>query len=169
MRFKKRKKSSRQRGSTTHGWGARQRHKGHGCSGGRGMAGTGKRADQKKQSALMAAKKAGFKDYFGKAGMTSAKTKKKKQKKINLQDVFERFGNEKKIELKDYKILGQGEGFKGEIVAGGASKSAIEKMSGAGGKIILPVVKVEKKEEGKVEKESKIDKNNKKEVKKDGA
>jgi hypothetical protein len=41
---------------------------GHGNAGGFGMAGTGKRADHKKQKAEIIAKKAGAKSYFGKQG-----------------------------------------------------------------------------------------------------
>ena len=50
MVYNKRKKNSRQRGSMTHGWGAKKKHRGAGNRGGRGMAGTGKRADQRKPS-----------------------------------------------------------------------------------------------------------------------
>jgi large subunit ribosomal protein L15 len=50
MKIKKRKKSTRMhgRGMGTHGGGARKKRKGSGHRGGIGMAGTGKRADQKK-------------------------------------------------------------------------------------------------------------------------
>ena len=153
MKLKKRKKISRQRGGKTHGWGAKQRHRGKGCQGGKGMAGSGKRADQKKQKALMIAKKKGVKEYFGKQGLTSRGTAKKKNNVINLEDIKEKFG-EGKIELKDYKILGQGEGFKGEIVCGTASKGAVEKMEKAGGKITIigkeKLVGVEKEVKEKV-------------------
>ncbi len=143
MNVKKRKKVTRARGSTTHGWGARQRHKGHGCSGGFGLAGTGKRGDQKKQSTLMMAQKKGFKTYFGKQGMTSCSTERKTNNVLNLTDIQNNFeGN--KIDLKNYKILGHGEGFKAEIIAKTASKTAITKMEKAGGKIILPIVKEKK-------------------------
>jgi len=137
MKIKKRKKTTRLRGSRTAGYGFRQKHKGHGCKGGFGMAGTGKRADHKKQKALMIARKAGYERYFGKKGFTSASTKNKKSLDINLYNVHQNFDISKKIELKGYKILGEGEGFKGEIFAKSASKSAIEKMEKAGGKIIL--------------------------------
>jgi len=136
MKFKKRKKISRQRGGKTHGWGAKQRHRGKGCQGGKGMAGSGKRADQKKQKALMTAKKKGVKKYFGKQGLTSRRTAKRKDNIINLEDIKKKFG-EGKIELKDYKILGQGDGFKAEIIAKSASKSAVKKMEKAGGRIVI--------------------------------
>ena len=50
MVVNKRKKNSRQRGSTTHGFGSKKKHRGHGSRGGSGLAGTGKRADAKKPS-----------------------------------------------------------------------------------------------------------------------
>lgn len=46
----RRKKNSRQRGSTTHGWGSMKKHRGAGHRGGRGAAGSGKRGDAKKPS-----------------------------------------------------------------------------------------------------------------------
>ena len=150
MKLKKRKKTSRLRGSRTAGYGFRQKHKGHGNSGGHGMAGTGKRSDHKKQMALNIATSAGAKTYFGKQGYTSRKTEKDRRKAINLYDIKQNFSGAK-INLKDYKILGHGEGFKAEIIALSASKTAIEKMEKAGGKIVVKEVKeknVEKKEEG---------------------
>ncbi|MEM4181687.1 MAG: uL15 family ribosomal protein [Candidatus Pacearchaeota archaeon] len=137
MKLKKRKKRSRLRGARTCGWGFRKKHKGHGEKGGFGMAGTGKRAKHKKLKALMIAREAGFESYFGKKGYTSASRKKDKIKVINLDDIAKNYGTSGKIDLKDYKILGEGEGFKAEIIAKEASKSAIEKMEKAGGKIIL--------------------------------
>ncbi|MFC1690953.1 uL15m family ribosomal protein [Nanoarchaeota archaeon] len=50
MTFNKRKKNSRQRGSSSHGWGEKKKHRGAGSRGGRGRAGSGKRADTKKPS-----------------------------------------------------------------------------------------------------------------------
>lgn len=152
VRVHKRRKSSRIRGARTCGWGFRQKHKGHGNKGGVGMAGSGKRADHKKQVALESDKK---KKYFGKQGATSRGTKRKKYDKINLCDVranlFVKDGG--KIDLSGYKILGKGDGFKGTIIAKGASKVAIEKMEKAGGKIVLSVAKVEKKVVGEKKEE----------------
>lgn len=137
MKLKKRKKRSRIRGSRTFGYGFRKQHKGHGNKGGFGMAGTGKRAKHKKLKALLIAREAGFESYFGKRGYTSAPRKKKKEKVINLEDVAKNYGKEGKINVEKYKILGKGEGFKAEIIAKAASKSAIEKIEKAGGKIII--------------------------------
>lgn len=60
----RRKKSSRQRGSHTHGWGAMKKHRGAGHRGGRGNAGSGKRGDAKKPSYWA------DKAYYGKHGFT---------------------------------------------------------------------------------------------------
>jgi large subunit ribosomal protein L15 len=150
VRTHKRKKNSRIRGARTCGWGFRQKHKGHGNKGGVGLAGTGKRADHRKQKVRDADKK---KRYFGKQGVTSRGTKRVKQQKMNLRDIkenlFKKDGD--KIDLKKHVILGTGEGFKAEITAAKASASAIEKMQKAGGKIILPVVKEKKVAEKKQE------------------
>ncbi len=147
MKTKKRNKKSRIRGERTCGFGFRQKKKGHGNKGGHGMAGSGKRADHKKQKALDIAKKAGAKDYFGKKGFTSRKTEKKKEDKINLKDIVVKFKNKKEIDLAGYKILGEGEGFKGIVKASSASKNAIEKMKKKGGEIIIVGKKLENEEE----------------------
>jgi large subunit ribosomal protein L15 len=158
MKTHKRSKNSRIRGARTCGWGFRQKHKGHGNRGGVGMAGSGKRADHKKQKALSMDKK---KKYFGAGGLTTRGSKIIKEDKINLRDIKDNFFKKDgdKIDLKKNIILGVGEGFKAEIIAKKASRKAIEKMEKAGGKIILPVKKekptkevVEKKEEKKAEK-----------------
>jgi len=157
MKIHKRKKNSRIRGARTVGWGFRQKHKGHGNKGGFGKAGTGKKADHKKQSTEMSVKG----KYFGKQGATSRGTARDKRKGINLYDIknnlFVKDGQ--KIELAKYKILGTGDGFKAEIVALGASKLAIQKMEKAGGKIVLSVRKEEVKQYAVKEKvEKKIEK-----------
>ncbi len=133
MKVHKRKKSSRIRGGKTCGWGFRQKHKGHGNKGGTGMAGSGKRADHKKQIALMSDEKG---QYFGKQGATSRRTEKKKYEKINLIDVRNNYSGDK-IDLSKHKILGKGDGFNAEIMAKSATVSAIEKMEKAGGRIVL--------------------------------
>lgn len=158
MKVHKRPKNSRIRGARTVGWGFRQKHKGHGNKGGFGMAGTGKKADHKKQVAVMADKK---KKYFGKQGVTSRGTAVHKYEKINLYSIKDNlFVKEgQKIDLSKHKILGTGDGFKAEILALGATKAAIEKIAKAGGKIVLPVegkgVKQWVKKEKVVEKEKK--------------
>lgn len=125
---KKRKKVTRMKGSHTHGRGFKKKARGSGHRGGVGMAGTGKRADQKKTLILNLKEK-----YFGKTKKRRAKPK-IKLKTINLRDI----PNKKEINLKGCKILAQGEAPKKIIInASKASSSAIDKVKKAGGKIIL--------------------------------
>lgn len=143
----KRKKNSRIRGARTVGWGFRQKHKGHGNKGGFGKAGTGKKADHKKQTALESDKRK-KKRYFGKQGLTSKRNKVKKYEKINLHTIKDNFFKKdgEKLDFAKHKILGNGDGFKAKILALGATSSAIEKMKKAGGEIVL-VIKEKSKQE----------------------
>lgn len=141
------------RGAGSHGWGFRKKHKKSGHRGGYGMAGSGKRADQKKTLIL---KLYGNK-YFGKQGITSKKTERDKRKRINLFDIESNIDSYLKkgiakrgkegieINLSRYKILGDGEiSNKLIIKAKEASKSAVEKVKKAGGDIRLALDKKEK-------------------------
>ncbi len=135
------------RGSHTAGTGAKKKHRGKGHKGGKGKSGSGKRADQKKTKYIVGKQK-GKKAYFGSHGFTSRKKIKtqKKLKTINLRDINEKFAGKKEIELKGYKILGEGEiNKKITIKADFASKSVIEKVKGAGGDIILKKKRIKKK------------------------
>ena len=152
MKTKKRKKSSRMHGRAmgTHGWGARKKHKKSGHRGGKGMSGSGKRADHKK---TLITKLYGSK-YFGKQGITSKGTKRDKRDRINLQEIelnletYIKKGIAKKtkegfeINLKNYKILGKGE-IKNKLIikANEVSKSAKEKIEAKGGKVITNLPK----------------------------
>lgn len=143
MKLKKRKKTGKFRGRSSHGWGARKKHKGgSGYRGGFGMAGTGKMAGQKK----MLLQKLYGDTYFGKQGVTSRGTRRRKEKIINVAEIElkieklkKEFGNKEGIIiLEGYKILGDGEiKIKVHIQAKSASKSAVEKIKKAGGKIEL--------------------------------
>lgn len=139
MKLKKKRKSVRMRGSRTHGW-AMKKHKGKGNVGGKGMAGSGKRAAQKKTRIL------NMEGYFGKKGM---KAKKKILNVINVGDIeknisgmisngqAKKTGDAIEVYLKDYKILGDGDiTLKFIIHARTASPSAKEKIEKRGGKII---------------------------------
>lgn len=148
MKVHKRKKNSRIRGARTVGWGFRQKHKGHGNKGGFGKAGSGKHKAQSSESSVKG-------EYFGKQGATSRGTARKNYEKINLCDIKDNFSGAK-IDLSKHKILGKGDGFKAEITALASSKMAIEKMEKAGGKIILPEVKVPAKQY--IKKERKVEK-----------
>ena len=143
MKTKKRTKSSRMHGRKmgTHGWGARKKHKKTGHRGGKGMSGSGKRADHKKTLVI---KLYGGK-YFGKQGITSKGTQKDKSNRINLQLIeknLKKYGKKTnkgfEIDLSSYKILGTGE-VKNKLIikARAASKSAIEKVNSKGGEILL--------------------------------
>jgi large subunit ribosomal protein L15 len=160
MRFKK-KKSRKQRASTYHGWGRGQaHHKGAGNRGGRGRAGTGKRADAKKPSF--------WKEPTGKIGFTS-----KSRKRIRALNIEEAILNldlwlEKgfatktqggyQLDLKKAgydKLLGTGEvKEKLFIITDFASKNAVEKVKIAGGevKLLKSIVKKEKKKAEKPKK-----------------
>ena len=140
----KRKKSSRDKGSKTVRYGARKKHKKSGHRGGIGMAGSGKRADQKKTLIL----KLYGNDYFGKQGITSKGTKRDRRKRVNIETIQKNIDNYIKkglakpvtggfeINLEDYKILGEGEINKKLIInAKEASESAIAKVKKAGGEI----------------------------------
>ena len=150
---KTRKKNTRQRGTHTHGWGSKKKHRGAGSRGGRGNAGSGKRGDAKKPSF--------WKDHkrYGKSGFTSKV--RNKYKTINISELDTKIDNlvkQGKVELKNNiyivdlanlkigKLLGAGNTTKKfEIKVDMTSAKAIAKIEKAGGKIILPAKK-EKKE-----------------------
>jgi len=134
MKTKRRRKYSRLRGSTTHSHGAMKKTRGKGNRGGIGMAGSGKRGDQKKTLVL---KEYGNK-YFGK-DKTLRKKQKVTLKVINLRDISEKIKKgQSEVILKGYKILSAGNiQEKVTIKASGASKAALEKVKKAGGNIIL--------------------------------
>ncbi len=130
---KRRKKVTRMHGSHTHGRGFKKKARGSGHRGGVGMAGTGKRADQKKTLVLNQFGN----DYFGKS-RTLRKKPSVKLKSINLQDIADKYSGKKEINLKGYKILGLGE-LKEKIIitASAASASAVDKVKKSGGDIII--------------------------------
>tara|TARA_Y100000034_G_scaffold111592_1_gene144808 strand:+ start:9621 stop:10184 length:564 start_codon:yes stop_codon:yes gene_type:complete len=148
IKIKKKKKSVRMRGTNSHGGGARGKRRGSGHRGGFGMAGTGKKADHKKSLVL---KKYGNK-YFGKQGITSRGTLRRKLKAINLREIqinlnslMKRFGKGTVLDLKNYKILGDGElKRKLDIKAHAFTKSAKEKIEKLGGKAVVKEVKENK-------------------------
>lgn len=133
MKIKKRKKVSRMRGSHTHKRGFKKKARGSGHRGGVGMAGSGKRGDQKK---TLITKLYGNK-YFGKAKTLRRGKIEKKLKVINLAEIL-RGGLKSPINLKGYKILARGE-IKDKITikASAASQSAMDKVKKAGGDITL--------------------------------
>ena len=145
MKLKKRKKSSRYRGTHTHGRGFKKKARGKGHRGGKGMAGTGKRADQKKSLVINLYGD----DYFGK-DKTLRRKPSKKLDSINIQDIVENLSSyikrkvakeEKEeviVDLRGYKILADGKPDRKLIIrASRASQGAINKIKKSGGNIIL--------------------------------
>ena len=158
MKLKKKRKSKRMlgHGRGTHGWGARKKHISSGNQGGMGMAGTGKMAGHK--FSLLQKLYPG-QEYLGKQGITSRSTERIPNLVINVGYIGENLdafnAKSKKdgvLDFSEYKILGEGE-IKSKVIikAKSASKSAVEKIEKAGGKVILP----QKASEEKAEKESK--------------
>ena len=130
MKLKKKKKIVRMRGTRYHGWAAKK-HKGSGNRGGKGMAGTGKKAGQK----ISFVNKYFF-PYFGKQGYTSRSTRRRKNNTVNLRDIQSKY-KPGEVSLPGYKILSEGEiKDKFTIKAKSFSKQAREKIEKAGGKAI---------------------------------
>lgn len=156
MTVNKRRKNSRQRGSWTHGWGAKKKHRGAGHRGGRGNAGSGKRADCKKPSFWEDTK------YFGKHGFVK-QSKTEKINAINIQTIEDTLPTLIRkgyitqgkgvyvMNLEDLgynKLLGKGKVVnKLNIKVKYASASAIEKIKKAGGSIDVEKVSSEKSSE----------------------
>lgn len=151
MVVNKRKKFSRQRGSWTHGWGAKKKHRGAGHRGGKGMAGSGKRADSKKPSLWK-------ERYFGKLGFKK-KGIKREIKSINisyLEEHLDELLSKKLISKEDNfyvidilklgynKLLGDGKvNNKLKVKTKYASKNSINKIKNSGGEVILVSEKTE--------------------------
>jgi large subunit ribosomal protein L15 len=140
MKTHKRKKSKGQRGTTRY-HGARKKHKSSGHTGGKGMSGTGKRADHKKSLVI----KLYGNNYFGKQGVTSRGTEKDRSKVMNLYDIetnfdslMKKYGKGNELNLSGFKILGEGELTKKiTIKALAFSSGAKEKIKKAGGNTAL--------------------------------
>jgi large subunit ribosomal protein L15 len=144
MTVNKRKKASRMRGSMTHGWGAKKKHRGSGNRGGKGMAGSGKRSDSKKPSIWK-------KSYFGKRGFAGKRARDIKAVNISYLDENILKLNSKKLANKENeffsieleklgfnKLLSKGTvANKYKIKVPYASRKAIEKIKSNGGEVIL--------------------------------
>lgn len=143
MSINRRKKAIKFRGHHTHGYGSKKKHRGSGHQGGVGMAGTGKKGDQKKPSIWK------DKKYFGRHGFDSKNTV--RISPINLfyfethldllvkNGVAKKEGDTYKIDLKDLrcnKLLGSGIiTHKYCIITDYASKSAVAKVEEAKGTV----------------------------------
>ena len=141
MTVNKRKKSNRYRASMTHGKGSKKKRRGSGNKGGKGMAGTGKRSDNKKPSI--------WKDvnYFGKHGFVSKCNKdvravnighiEENIDKLISQGLISKDGGFFLVELEKLgfnKLLSDGPiTNKFKIKAAYASKKAVDKIKESGG------------------------------------
>ena len=132
------KKNKGFRGYKSHGWGSKKKHRGKGSHGGKGMAGTGKRADTKKPTIINLYGN----DYFGKRGFVVPQAK--TYTAINLRDLnilAERHSITGEINLKEYgyeKLLGTGSlHIPLKITVEKASQQAIEKVKNAGGSVTV--------------------------------
>ena len=147
MPARRRKKVVKYLGSHTHGGGAKKKRRGAGHRGGRGMAGSGKRAHHNKQLVF----KLYGKDYFGRKGFHSRRGKSKAVNISFLEDNFERFLQGKIIAKKDEffevsldkigcsKLLSSGKPARKYLIhVKNFSKKAKEKIEALGGKIVSP-------------------------------
>ena len=143
MTVNKRKKVSRYRGSMTHGGGSKKKRRGAGNRGGKGMAGSGKRADSKKPSLWK-------QKYFGKYGFVSKNVRKINainigylEENINKlpQDIVSKENEFFSVDLEKLgfnKLLSGGKVTnKYKVKVPYASKKAIEKIKNNGGEVIL--------------------------------
>ncbi len=129
-RFKK--KNRRQRGSKTHGWGSKKKHRGGGSRGGKG------------QSGLMKHKKSWMIKYdpnhFGKVGFTIPYSRKEKAITLKEIDVLARQQNKNEINVSELgydKVLGSGRLTQPlTIKASKFVEKAKQKIEQAGGKYI---------------------------------
>jgi large subunit ribosomal protein L15 len=153
MAINKRKKKTRQRAATTHGWGSMKKHRGAGHRGGRGRAGSGKRGDQKKPSSWAKKK------YFGKFGFKS-KSRSPEVKPINIKTIEDRSETllaRGLIKLADgayvidlaalgyNKLLSTGNATKKMIITTAyATEKAVAKVKKAGGDVKVLVQKKKK-------------------------
>jgi large subunit ribosomal protein L15 len=154
------KKNIRQRGHKTHGWGSKKKHRGAGNRGGRGNAGSGKRADQKKPSYWnsLRTKKESQKhgqNYFGKFGfgMNAHTQENSSGVTITVRDLdtrLPRFIAEKKATEKNgvytidltsagiAKLLGTGQiRKKVQVTVRSATASAVAKVEAVGGSVLV--------------------------------
>lgn len=121
-----RNKTKKYRGSKTHGYGSKKKHRGKGSKGGRGRAG---HEDHKKFMYLKIEKKI-------------KKKQKLREKDRSIMNIYELSKiNEKEVDLRKFgikKLLGSGEIKDAKIVyVSKCSKKAREKIELAGGKVIL--------------------------------
>lgn len=144
FKLKKRRKSRRFRGSHTHGRGFKKKARGSGHRGGVGMAGTGKRGDQRKTLIL---KNTLDEVYFGKRA-TRLRFGKPKPKTFNLTNISlsslvrkkiaKESAGKYEISVPKHKVVGElTQNVKLVIHAQGASEGAIASVKKHGGDVVV--------------------------------
>ncbi len=144
LKLKRRRKSRKFRGSHTHGRGFKKKARGSGHRGGVGMAGTGKRGDQKKTMIL---KNTLDEVYFGKR-QTKMRFGKPKPETFNLTNislsslVSKKIAKESagkyEISIPKHKVVGElTKNVKLIIHAHSASESAVASVKKHGGDVII--------------------------------
>ncbi len=146
MVMNKRKKNTRQRGGTTHGWGSMKKHRGAGNRGGRGNAGTGKRGDARKPSIWHNP------NYFGKHGFIkqgptpqiqeiSIKTLEQITPKLLKEGIAKDNKDMIELDLENagyQKLVSQGNVTRAYVISVAyASSKAVEKIQAAKGSVTL--------------------------------
>ncbi len=132
VRFKK--KVRKLRGSKTHGWGSKKKHRGSGSQGGTGMSGLMKH----KRSWMLQ----NDPEHFGRAGFKVPSAVKKEEKYINLKDLdaIASKMNKKDIDLSELgydKVLSTGRLTRPLVVkAKKIVEKAKKKIEGIGGQAI---------------------------------
>ncbi|HDZ35652.1 MAG TPA: 50S ribosomal protein L15 [Thermococcus sp.] len=146
--IRRKKKVRKLRGSHTHGWGCKKKHRGGGSKGGKGMAGTGKRKNTKWTWTIKYAP-----DHLGKRGFHRPKAVQYTPNAINLSDIDENltlfldmgvaYEEEGKIivdttQLGVDKVLGTGRLSRPIVVkAYYVTPKAEEKIKAVGGEVLL--------------------------------
>lgn len=131
MVVRREKKSRSFRGSHTHGWGAKKKHRGAGSKGGKGFAGS---LGANKFYVQM-----NFPGHIGKKGFHRPVKTKEEINGINILNLATMDGKEFDLaEMGFNKLLGKGKISKAVTVkVKYASEQAIAKIEGAGGKVVL--------------------------------
>lgn len=146
--FKRRKKNTRQRANTTHGWGSMKKHRGAGHRGGRGNAGSGKRGDAKKPSYWKDMSRYGKHGFTSKAAVKGASINvghiSSAVDRLVLDGLAVKKGDLFTIDLGRLgieRLLGAGVvGVKLALTVDSASPRAIEKVAKAGGTVTVTAV-----------------------------
>lgn len=143
--FKRRKKNTRQRAGTTHGWGSMKKHRGAGHRGGRGNAGSGKRGDAKKPSYWKTPSRYGKHGFTSKAAVKGASVNvghlSSAAERMLADGLAVRKGNAFVMDLSSLgieKLLGAGAVQQRlQLTVESASQRAVEKVEQAGGSVTV--------------------------------